>query len=142
VRARALGIQTGVPTVTAQLHDARRATPQGIGPLRRAVIALAARGGASDRQRQDIALAVSEALTNAVEHAYAGHDRPGPVAVHAALYDSALEVLVTDDGVGLPPPTLHPATGLGLSIIARAADRLELSDAMPGTRVRMTFAIG
>ena len=33
-------------------------------------------------------------------------------------------------------------TGLGLAIIARVADRLELSDATPGTRVRMTFAIG
>lgn len=131
-----------MPAATAQLRDLRLAIPQSIGPLRRAVIELAARGGATERQRQDIALAVSEALTNAVAHAYAGQPLPGTVALHAALDADALDVVVSDHGVGMPPPTTYPPTGLGLAIIARAADRIELSGARPGTRMRMTFAIG
>jgi anti-sigma regulatory factor (Ser/Thr protein kinase) len=110
--------------------------------LRRAVITVAARVGATDRQRQDIALAVSEALTNAVAHAYPDRVLPGAVSVHAAYAGGALEVAVIDEGVGMPPPTTHATTGLGLAIIARAADRLELRDGTPGTHVRMTFAIG
>jgi anti-sigma regulatory factor (Ser/Thr protein kinase) len=131
-----------VSAVTAQLHDRRPATPQNIAALRRAVIHLAMRGGATESQRQDIALAVSEALTNAVTHAYAGQARTGALAVHAALEGDALDVVVLDQGVGMPPPTTHPPTGLGLALIARVTERLELSDAAPGTRVRMTFAIG
>jgi nitrogen fixation/metabolism regulation signal transduction histidine kinase len=54
----------------------------------------------------------------------------------------ALDVVVLDKDAGMPPRTTHPCTGLGLAIIARVAERFELSDAAPGTRVRMTFAIG
>lgn len=136
------GYPDRVSTVTAQLHDRRAATPEAIAALRRAVMKLAARGGATERQRQDIALAVSEALTNVVAHAYAGHRLPGVVAVQAALDGDALEVVVIDEGVGMRPPSTHPPAGLGLAIIARAADRLELRDTTPGTLVRMTFAIG
>lgn len=128
-------------TALAQLHDRRPATPQSIAALRRAVIKLAARGGASERQRLDIALAVSEALTNVVAHAYPGHSVPGVVVVQAALEGDALEVAVLDEGVGMPPAAVHPPAGLGLAIIARAADRLKLSDATPGTRLQMTFAL-
>lgn len=139
---RAFGYSDHVSTVTAELHDRRLAAPQSIAPLRRAVTGLARRGGATTRQRQDIAIAVSEALTNVVAHAYAGRRRRGDVAVRAALDGDALDVVVLDDGVGMPAPTTHPVTGLGLAIIARAADRLEIADATPGTRLRMTFAIG
>jgi anti-sigma regulatory factor (Ser/Thr protein kinase) len=142
VEAAPAGTRASVSAGSAQLHDRRPATPQSIAALRRAVIHLAVRGGATERQCQDIALAVSEALTNAVIHAYAKQPRPGVVAVHAALDGDALDVVVLDKGVGMPPPTSHPATGLGLAIIARVTERLELSDAAPGTRVRMTFAIG
>lgn len=138
----AAGTPTAVATVTAQLHDRRPAIPQSIVVLRRTVINLAVRGGATDRQRQDIALAVSEALTNVVAHAYAARPVRGAIAIRAALDGDALEVVVMDEGVGMPPPATHPRTGLGLAIIARAADRLEITDMTPGTCVRMTFAIG
>ena len=136
------GTPAGVSSVTVELHDRRPATPQSVAALRRAVINLAVRGGATERERQDIALAVSEALTNVVTHAYPGRPLPGAVVVHAALDGGILDVVVADEGAGLPAPTSHPPTGLGLAIIARVADHLELSDATSGTRVRMTFAIG
>jgi anti-sigma regulatory factor (Ser/Thr protein kinase) len=64
------------------------------------------------------------------------------VDLRAELHGRTLEVVVSDEGDGLPPPALRPRTGLGLAIIARAADGLEISDTPPGTRLRMLFAIG
>jgi serine/threonine-protein kinase RsbW len=136
------GTCASVWTVTGQLHDRWPATPQSIAPLRRAVIELATRSGATARQQDDIALAVSEAVTNVIRHAYPGRELPGIVAVHAAIHRGSLDVAVSDEGVGMPPPAGRPGTGLGLAIIARVADRLELSAMTPGTRIRMTFAIG
>ena len=129
-------------TVTGQLRDRRTATPQSIAPLRHAVTDLAARGGATAGQCENIALAVSEALTNVVQHAYPQQPAPGVVALQAALVDGSLEVDFCDEGAGMPPPADHPATGLGLALIAKVADRLELREMTPGTRVRMTFTIG
>ncbi|MGH2942915.1 MAG: ATP-binding protein [Solirubrobacteraceae bacterium] len=120
------------------------ARPESVAPLRRAVVAYAGSSGASDRQCEDIALAVSEALSNAVVHAYVGHDRPGEVAIEACVGDGVLHVEVCDAGGGMLPRTDSPGLGLGLALMGRITERLELEshDAMPGVCVRMTFAIG
>ena len=67
------------PAAGSHLRPRQRlvARPASVGPLRRGVVAFAAASGASERQREDIALAVSEALSNAVVHAYAGSESPG-----------------------------------------------------------------
>ena len=127
---------------SGQLRERRTATAQSIAPLRHAVVEFATRGGATEHQCQDIALAVSEALTNVVQHAYCDEALPGIVAMRAALGDGSLEVDFRDEGAGLPPPADHPAAGLGLALIAKVADRLELREMTPGTAVRMTFLIG
>lgn len=100
--------------------------------------------GASDRQREDIALAVSEALSNAVLHAYAGCDNPGLVAVNARMDGPVLEIVVCDEGIGMQPRTDSPGLGLGLRLIVRMATQVwvESLATTPGVRVRMTFAIG
>ena len=55
-------------------------TAEAVRHLRRWVEELCAAAGATKRQRADIALAVSEALTNVVVHAYVG--RPsGPMRI-------------------------------------------------------------
>lgn len=136
------GIPVGVSTPTARLHDRRIATPQSIAPLRRAVVDLAERGGATDLQCQDISLTVSEAVTNVVAHAYPAPAAVGTVAVEASLDEQELLVVVIDEGVGMPSAVTHPSAGLGLAIIAQAVDRLTLSGAAPGARVSMTFTIG
>jgi serine/threonine-protein kinase RsbW len=125
-----------------QLHERVPAHPRSISPLRRAVSTLAASNGASDREREDIALAVSEALGNAVLHAYVGHDRPGVLAVDAWVRERALEVVVCDEGNGMLPRVDSPGMGIGLVLIDRIAEQFRLEDARPGVRVHMTFAIG
>jgi len=127
-----------------RLHDRLPALPESIAPLRHSVLGFASDSGASERQREDIALAVSEALSNAVVHAYVGRDSPGLLAVNARLRGRWLEVVVCDEGVGMLPRADGPGLGLGLALIARVTEDLELEslDAIPGVRVRMKFAIG
>lgn len=127
---------------TAALLERHVALPRCVAVLRHAVEALAAHAGATEQQRQDIALAVSEGVTNAVTHAYPRRATPGMVAMHATLHHHVLEVVIADDGIGMPAPHTHPHAGRGLAIIADAVQHLEISDAAPGTLVRMTFAIG
>jgi serine/threonine-protein kinase RsbW len=124
------------------LHERRLATPQDIAPLRQAVVRYAHRCGGSERQCDDIALAVSEAVTNAVIHAYRTHDVPGCITVRALLVgEQRLEVFVYDEGVWLLSRSGSPGLGLGLQFISRVCESLEIEHTRPGTRVRMTFAI-
>jgi serine/threonine-protein kinase RsbW len=128
----------------ARLQERLPARPESIAPLRRAVVAYAARNGASDRQREDVALAVSEALSNAVLHAYVGSEGTGEVGVDAWIEERRLTVRVYDDGIGMTPRADSPGLGLGLALIARMTEqmRIESRDSTPGTGVRMTFALG
>jgi anti-sigma regulatory factor (Ser/Thr protein kinase) len=128
----------------SRLQERLPAQAQSIAPLRRAVVAYAGSNGASERQREDIALAVSEALSNAVLHAYVGHDVAGDVIVDARIDERVLEVVVEDDGGGMTPRTDSPGLGLGLALIGRLTEqmRIESPDSAPGVRVHMTFVIG
>jgi anti-sigma regulatory factor (Ser/Thr protein kinase) len=125
----------------SNLYERLPARPQSIAPLRHAVVALARANGASDSELEDIAIAVSEALTNVVLHAYVGHDPPGDLVVQAWMDGRRLQVTVCDEGVGMRPRADSPGLGYGLSVIHRIAERVELEDRSPGARLRMTFVI-
>lgn len=128
----------------ARLQHRLPARPDSVAQLRRAVTSYALHNGASQRQREDIALAVSEAISNAVLHAYVGRDRPGDVNVSAWMQDRCLEVVVSDDGSGLAPRPDSPGLGLGLVLMGQMADQLrfEKPESVPGMRVQMSFSIG
>ncbi len=88
----------------------------------------------------DIKLAVTEACTNVVVHAY-GSDE-GPLEVDATVDGDRLEILVRDHGRGVLPRADSPGLGLGLPLIATLADSLELgSDEEEHTEVRMVFRL-
>jgi anti-sigma regulatory factor (Ser/Thr protein kinase) len=87
-------------------------------------------------------LAVSEAVTNAVVHAYVGAPRPGAVRVDATLADGSLLVEVCDDGSGMMPRLDSPGLGVGLPVIADMADTLDIgSSPRGGTLLRMSFRV-
>lgn len=110
--------------------------------MRQAVVRYARGCGASARRREDIALAVSEAISNAVMHAYVGRqDMAGCVGVEAWMDDDSLAVVVFDEGGGMSRRDDSPGLGLGLGLIDQMADTLEVEDSRPGLRVRMTFAL-
>jgi anti-sigma regulatory factor (Ser/Thr protein kinase) len=119
------------------------ATPEQISVLRTEVTAYAQRVGIADRRLGDVRLAVSEAATNAVLHAYRDRD-PGQIRVDArVLDDGRLRIVVEDDGFGPLPRPDSPGLGLGLPTIASVADAVELSaGSAAGARLAMLFATG
>ncbi|HUR87274.1 MAG TPA: ATP-binding protein [Solirubrobacteraceae bacterium] len=124
-----------------QLHDRRPAKPESIPSLRRAVVDFAAANGASEQQLENIALAVSEAVSNAVLHAYIEEECPGTVAVEAKVEGRALDIVIADDGRGLLPRTDSPGIGLGLALIERITEQLKLEQSGQGVRLRMKFPL-
>lgn len=111
-----------------------------VGPARREVAAYAREHGAIDPD--GIALAVSEAVTNAVLHAYLDRETPGTVEVRAHSEDEKVVVVVADEGRGMLPRTDSPGLGLGLPLIAQMTQSLEVHDRQGGgTEIRMSFAL-
>ena len=111
-----------------------------VATIRHAVTAAAAAEGIDGRPRQDIALAVSEACSNVVMHAYRGDAEPGRLAVDAYRDNGEFFVVVCDEGSGLAPRTDSPGLGLGLGLIAGLSKRLEIASQEPaGATVTMVF---
>lgn len=95
----------------------------------------------ADQTLSDVKLAVTEACTNAVVHAYP--DGEGPLEVAAYVRKDRLMLVVRDEGLGIVPRTDSPGLGLGLPLIATLAEALELgTDDADRTEVRMTFRLG
>jgi anti-sigma regulatory factor (Ser/Thr protein kinase) len=102
-----------------------------VGALRRELSGALQPLDMSSERLSDIVLVVSEALTNASLHAYLGMPC-GSMALAAALSRRSLRVTVTDQGRGMLPRTDSPGLGLGLGVMARLTDSLEVSS--PGGR--------
>jgi anti-sigma regulatory factor (Ser/Thr protein kinase) len=128
------------PPVLVRRFTAR---PERIAAIRHEVRDCAAANGASDPNA--VALAVTEAITNAVVHAYVDRAEPGDIEVIVQCLpdDAGIEVLVCDDGLGMVPRADSPGVGLGLPMVATLAERFEVeARAGGGTRVLMAFATG
>jgi serine/threonine-protein kinase RsbW len=107
---------------------------------RRALVALAESAGAGAEQVEAVALAASEALTNAVVHAYPG--RSGRIRVSAWMAGGELVVVVADDGRGLQAHSDTPGLGVGLGLIAKLSDGFEIvQPPSGGTEVEMHFSL-
>src|ERR1700722_10022742 len=89
----------------------------------------------------DVRLAVNEACTNVVVHAYPDGTE-GPLEVLASLTDQELSVIVRDEGTGIAPKPDSPGLGLGLPLIASLADSVQLGrDEQERTEVQMVFSL-
>ena len=119
------------------------ATAEAIGPLRRWVEGICTDAGGSKQQGADVALAVSEALSNVVMHAYVGRDLPGAMRIRTETVERRLLVEVEDDGIGIRPRMDSPGGGMGLALMALLAADLELGAGPTGhgARVKMAFAL-
>jgi serine/threonine-protein kinase RsbW/stage II sporulation protein AB (anti-sigma F factor) len=88
-----------------------------------------------------VSLAVSEAASNVVFHAYRDRDR-GPITLSAQVDGSRLIVAVADRGSGMKPNPDSTGLGLGLSIIGSVTDSVEfVSTEDGGLKVTMRFEI-
>jgi serine/threonine-protein kinase RsbW len=119
-----------------RLHRKLPATTDSLKQLRSLAVAFALENCEPDDQLlDDLALAVSEAATNVVKHAYHNHPEPGPVELDAYQTDSHLILRIADHGASSKQP-LQP--GLGLRILSQIANA-QISNHHDGTTVTMTF---
>jgi stage II sporulation protein AB (anti-sigma F factor) len=140
---RAAELLTGQGTADVRPLDVvLPATPASVPVARHALLAMLEAIGASEELQAQAALAVSEAATNAVVHAYRETSDEGTVHLHAVLDGSMLSVTVEDEGCGLKPRPDSPGLGLGISLMSHQAS--EVAFIVPpqreaGTEVRLRF---
>jgi anti-sigma regulatory factor (Ser/Thr protein kinase) len=123
----------------ASLNHSYPASPASVPRARKAVGAFAARAGVDGEQLEGIRLVVSEAVSNAVLHAY--DDEQGQIQVTAAVVPGELWVLIADEGHGLRAErTDNRGLGLGLGWMAQFSDGLTLlTRSSGGLEVRLRF---
>jgi serine/threonine-protein kinase RsbW len=92
----------------------------------------------SDETLSDLKLALTEACTNSVRHAYS-EGRSGTVEIIYQLEPDRLIVEVTDDGQGFEPSLVEgdgngdlSEGGLGIAIIRAVADEVEIDERESG----------
>jgi serine/threonine-protein kinase RsbW len=119
------------------------AKPEYITLVRLALTGLAGLRPLPDETIGDLKLAVTEAASNSVRHAYANGD--GVVEIVYELQDDRLVVEVADNGQGF----IHPPAGdvradldeggLGIAIIQALADEFEVGSRPDGAGSRLRF---
>jgi anti-sigma regulatory factor (Ser/Thr protein kinase) len=118
------------------------ARPEGVGVVRQALAGMADALDFEAAVLADMKMAVTEACTNVVVHAYDADT--GMLEVEMRAGEEGLTIVVRDHGTGIQPRPARsgpPALGLGLPLIAALSDAFELrGSAGRGTEVRMTFA--
>jgi anti-sigma regulatory factor (Ser/Thr protein kinase) len=132
--------RAAVARVHEEIRESYPAVPGSIPDARSAVTQLATRSGIAGEPLEAIRLAVTEAVTNAVKHAYT--EQIGAFHVTAAVTGEELWVLVADDGSGYKTRARSPGLGWGLALIAQHSEEYVITErADGGTEVRMRFAI-
>jgi len=130
-------VQTQLPDLEITLP----ARAENVAVVRHAVGGLGEVLEVDDQTLSDIKLAVTEACTNVVVHAYPQAE--GPMGLRASVNDRRLHLVVLDRGRGIVPRPDSPGLGLGLPLIATLAESLELGTGEgEETEVRMTFDLG
>jgi serine/threonine-protein kinase RsbW len=134
-----MGIETSMGRGQT-LSNTYPAVADSVPRAREALSSFARSAGATDDQLDSIRLAVSEAATNVVVHAY--DDDSGRIQLDAGLSSGDLWVLIADDGLGMRPQVQSPGLGFGLSLISQVCDEFEIAKrSSGGLEVRMRFAL-
>src|SRR5665809_72956 len=113
-----------------------RSHPRSVAETRKKVAQYAEEGGAN---RDDVELAVAEAVANAVIHAFGGRD-DGTITVRAEIDGpDRLVIEIADFGFGITATARSHRAGLGLPIIRALADSVEIHTGGRGTRLVLSF---
>jgi len=131
---------SGVPSASWTIA----ARPENVPFVRQAVLDFAADHGIVEPRLTDVRLAVSEAVTNAVVHAFPGRSEPGTVEVLVRVRADGrqVEVVVRDNGSGMAPRPDSPGLGLGLPLIRHLTDQFDHHEpAHGGTELWMGFKL-
>ena len=118
------------------------ALPANVALVRQALAGLTDELGVEPARAADMKIALTEACTNVVVHAYG--DEAGPLEVTMAVEHGRLVLGVRDRGDGLHPlPGRDEGAplGFGLALIASLSDELGLVGGQHGTEIRIAFAL-
>ena len=127
----------------APLRIALPALPESAADARQAVSIWAHNVKLGVQERNDLLLAVSEAVTNVIRHAHPAGPRDAAFRLSAEVGSERVQVVVTDDGVGLGAGSPNPGLGMGLPLLGTLTDGLTLvspPERPRGLEVRMRFA--
>jgi serine/threonine-protein kinase RsbW len=131
-----------VTTQHADVELILPAEPESVGLARQMVRGILDSLDWSEESRTDISIAVTEACTNSVLHAYPDGGEDHEFEVHAWVDAESLVVAVRDHGQGITPRVPSPAAGLGLGLplILAIGDEVAFASDDGVTEVRMTFS--
>ncbi|GAW91350.1 anti-sigma F factor [Calderihabitans maritimus] len=120
--------------------------PENIGLCRVVVASVAARKDLTLNELEEIKVAVSEAVSNAIIHGY-DNNPDGIIFLEVKRFEKGLEILVEDKGKGIEDveKAIEPAyssnperIGLGFVFMKSFMDRVEVDSRVgEGTRVRL-----
>jgi anti-anti-sigma factor len=127
-----------LPVPTGDLQLLLPAEPQALATLRRAVDQWAAASGASTEEAHDLVVAVSEAVTNVIEHAYTSTG--GQVEVEASMWQGLAQIVVRD--CGRWRPSRPDEGGRGLRLMQGLVDDVDVASGPGGTEIRLSRRLG
>jgi serine/threonine-protein kinase RsbW len=133
------GYAVKAPAPTS-LELSGRAVPKLIPTWRHRARDFATANRAAPRVVEAVALAVTEAVTNVVKHAYEPGAADRAIWLRGSVADGLLEIRVSDRGLGFRE-SAHSGLGVGLSIIADMSAELDIDQSPAGTALRMRFPL-
>jgi serine/threonine-protein kinase RsbW len=135
-------VPTGEDSMQPEVRLLLPALPANVALVRQALAGLADELGVDPTRAADMKIALTEACTNVVMHAYG--EESGPLQVTMAVEHGRLVLSVRDHGNGLRPlPTRDDGAplGFGLALMASLSDELGIVGGRHGTEVRIAFAL-
>jgi len=117
--------------------------PQYLSVLRQLVEQLSVVAGFTDKECRGITLALDEACSNIIRHAYNGRDDK-VIQLECHVHDDRVEFLLSDDGPPVDPAKLRYRSldevregGLGTHLIALTMDDVQYERMENGNRLRL-----
>jgi serine/threonine-protein kinase RsbW len=129
-------------TMTSSVSLTAPAKPEYLVCFRLVLVGLARAGEIDEETLSDLKLAVTEACSNSVRHAY-GDAGSGNVVGRFELGEDYLAIQIEDDGPGFEVNSAetpsYPPAGFGLSIIQALTDDFQVSQGTDGRGSRVSF---
>jgi len=119
------------------------ASSEVLSPFRKELRHILTQAGWEKKTTEEILLAVDEALTNIIRHAY--QNKSGKMTISVAATDDKFEIVLEDQGqkfdpTQVPPPELprHKPGGLGVHFIRTIMDQMIYDNhGLAGNRLRL-----
>ena len=113
------------------------AEPDSVAEARHAAVRLARQYGVDEA---DVKIAVSEAVGNAVLHAYRDGGA-GNVTVSGSVVRRKLVFVISDQGIGMSPNPESPGLHLGIPLIGKVSEDMRIEAGPGGTAISFSFPI-